>query len=155
MSVMFKNSVREDQAHGYGFGVYRITGKNVLSLRDDSNAHNVEWHHCAGHSSGREVISFYPSNSEQVEAVSRLRLLVEEDKGRLKRDRDSLKSRGLPTSKAALWRHLSANGLKDCGYGEIDAKSGKYGWFRCERGTPDTVFYFDSAEIAKLAEEKL
>ena len=123
MSVMFKNSVREDQAHGYGFGVYRITGKNVLSLRDDSNAHNVEWHHCAGHSSGREVISFYPSNSEQVEAVSRLRLLVEEDKARLN--------------------------------GEIDAKSGKYGWFRCERGTPDTVFYFDSAEIAKLAEEKL
>jgi hypothetical protein len=132
-----------------------LCADEVLSLRTEAGAHGIEWHHAAGHSSGRERVSFYPKNEEEIQAVNRLAKLVQDRKDRQREDRKKLKAKGLPTSKAALWRHLDKYGQTDKGFGSVGYKVGKYGKFVPSYGEPDGTLYFDSAEIADISREKL
>ena len=153
MSIMTRNSLNHQNCGDLSFCT--LCADEVLSLRSVAKAHDVEWHHAAGHSSGRERISFYPKNQEEREAIIRLGELVDERKKEQAEERKALKAKKLPTSKAALWRHLEAKGLKDCGFGSIDYKIGKYGKFVCSYGEPDGRLFYDSKEIANIAAKKL
>lgn len=125
-----------------------LSGPDVLSLRSDADAHGVEWHHAAGHSKGRERISFFPKNEEERAAVDRLAEAVKRNKEALSAKKKADKEKGLPTSKAAVWRGLSET---DCGCGSVDYKDGKYGKFVPSFGEPDGKLYFPSADFADRA----
>ena len=82
----------------------------------------IEWHH-----GGSGIIAFFPKNKEE--------------KAKIKDLQKSIKNQAIK-SKAAFWRVVAKdeNRGKDYGYGTIDAKQGKYGWFACSYGEPDAVF---------------
>ena len=152
MGIMKRNSLNHQRA---AEPYMTLCGDSVLELRTAANAHGVEWHHAAGHSSGRERISFYPKNAEEMAAVNRLADVLKTHKANQAAENKALKAQNLPTSKAALWRHLEANGKQDKGFGSIAYKNGKYGKFVCSYGEPDGVYYYDSAAIAEIAGKKL
>jgi hypothetical protein len=149
--VMKKNSFRHEAA---GEAYRTLCGDQVLSLRT-ADMFEIEWHHAAGHSSGRERVSFYPKNAEEIAAVNKLAKLLDARKAVKKAESKKLKAKGLPTSKAAIWRHLEAHGKSDKGFGSVDYKIGKYGYFVCSYGEPDGTFYYDSQDIAQIATKKL
>ena len=121
MGIMKRNSLNHQNCGECPFAT--ISGTKVLEFRTQANAHGVEWHHAAGHSSGRERISFFPKNQTEREAIIRLGELVDQAKVAEKKEKSKLKKKGLPTSKAALWRHLEANGKENKGFGSVDIKS--------------------------------
>lgn len=153
MSIMKRNSLNHDSKLEAPYCT--LCADEVLGLRTEANAHGIEWHHAAGHSSGRERISFYPKNEEEKQAVNRLAQLVKERKAEQKAERQMLKSKNMPTTKAALWRYLETNGKEDKGFGCVEYKEGKYGKFVPTFGEADGVLFFDSEEIAKIANAKL
>jgi hypothetical protein len=87
--------------------------------------------------------------------LSKLAKLVQDRKDHQRKERKKLKAKGLPTSKAALWRYLEKHGNEDKGYGSVDYKEGKYGKFVPSYGEPDGTLYFDSQEVAEIASKKL
>jgi hypothetical protein len=153
MGIMKRNSLNHQNCGEFPFAT--ISGDKVLELRTKANAHGIEWHHAAGHSSGRERISFYPKNDQERTAINRLSDLVKERKAELKEQNKALKAAKLPTSKAALWRHLEANGKTDKGFGSVDYKIGKYGKFVCSYGEPDGTLFYDSEKIAQIGQRLL
>lgn len=152
MAIMKRNSLNHQQA---AEPYITLCGEKVLELRTAANAHGIEWHHAAGHSSGRERISFYPKNAEETTAINRLIVAVKQHKADLAAKNKALKAQNLPTSKAALWRHLEENGKQDMNFGSVAYKNGKFGKFKCAYGEPDGVYYYDSAAIAEIASKKL
>lgn len=152
MSIMTKNSLNHETQTAEPYCT--LCGSAVLALRDATDSHGVEWHHAAGHSSGRERISFFPKDREEMKKIDRLVEAVDLQKEEEKAERAALKAKKLPTSKAALWRHLEKTGAKDKGFGSVEYKIGKYGYFLCSYGEPDGTFYYDSEEIAEVAYEK-
>lgn len=155
MGIMFKNSRNNQLAGGREAAYMTLSGKVVLGLRSAAKAHGVEWHHAAGHSKGREVISFFPADPDQEAAVDRLAVLVLESNAKEKAEKQVLKAEGLPTSKAALWRYLEENGNEDKGFGGTAYKIGKFGKFVPSFGEPDGYYFYNSKEIAKIARDKL
>lgn len=153
--IMHKNSGNCELSGGREAAYKTLAGPIVLKLRTEASAHGIEWHHAAGHSSGREIISFFPKNPAEEQAIDKLEELVDDNNTRVAAEKKALKAKGLPTSKAALWRHLAEHGRVDHGYGSVDYKVGKYGKFKCDYGTPDGTLYFDSPEIAGIAANKL
>jgi hypothetical protein len=154
--MVMKRSSRNCELSGGREMAYKtLSGPKVLGLRTEASAHGIEWHHAAGHNSGREIISFFPKNPDEEKAIDKLEEFVEAHKAKLKTDAQKLKAKGLPTSKAALWRHLTEHGSTDHGHGSVDYKVGKYGKFKCDSGEPDGTLYFDSPEIAEIASRKL
>ena len=152
MAIMKRNSLNHELA---AEPYVTLCADNVLGLRTKAKAHGIEWHHASGHSSGRERISFYPKNAEEIAAVNRLIDLVDARKLELKEEKSKLKEKGLPTSKAALWRHLEANGKTDKGFGSVEYKIGKYGKFVCSFGEPDGTLFYDNEEIAQIGRKLL
>ena len=153
MGIMKRNSLNHQNCGECPFAT--ISGTKVLEFRTQANAHGVEWHHAAGHSSGRERISFFPKNQTEREAIIRLGELVDQAKVAEKKEKSKLKKKGLPTSKAALWRHLEANGKENKGFGSVEYKIGKYGKFVCSYGEPDGVLFYDNEEIAQIGRKLL
>jgi hypothetical protein len=153
MSIMKRNSLNHDSKLEAPYCT--LCADEVLSLRSEADAHGIEWHHAAGHNSGRERISFFPKNEEEIQAVNRLAKLVQTHKKQQAAERKALKAKKLPTSKAALWRHLEEHGKEDKGFGSVNYKNGKYGKFVPSYGEADGTLYFDSVEIAEIASKKL
>ncbi len=152
MSFMTKNSINHEAA---GEPYMTLSGPNVLGLRNAAKAHGVEWHHAAGHSEGRQIIAFFPQDDEERRAIDRLSDAVAEAAKTAKAEKAKLKTAGLPTSKAALWRHLEEFGGKDKGHGHVGYLDGKYGPFVPSFGEPDGRYYFDSPELATVAKRLL
>ena len=153
--TMHKHSNNCDLAGGRDAAYMTLSGPNVLQLRDIAKAHGIEWHHAAGHNSGRQVIAFFPKNADEIAAVNRLAEAVDQAAMAEKAKKEALKKAGLPTSKAALWRHLESNGDVDHGFGCVDYKIGKYGPFVPGFGEPDGRYYFDSEALATAAKKLL
>lgn len=151
MSLMKKSSRNCELSGGREAAYITLSGSKVLELRTEAGAHGIEWHHAAGHSKGREVIAFFPKTRAEELKLNRLAELTDAYNLSMKKERHALKSKGLPTSKAALWRHLEKAGAQDEGYGCVPFKSGKYGPFVPSFGEPDGYYYFESAEIAAAA----
>ena len=152
---MTKNSINCETSGGRECAYKTLSGKNVLGLRTEAEAHGVEWHHCAGHCAGREIIAFFPKNDDEEEAIDRLAALLATKNLEDAAKKAELKKEGLPTSKAALWRILEKEGKQDVGFGGTPYKNGKFGPFVPSFGDPDGFYFFPSQAIAAIAKEKL
>lgn len=147
MTIMYRKSRRCGEAlDNRGPATHKICG----ATDDQAWATGCEWHHGAGHSSGRGVHLFWAVTPEQVAAVEALAAEV-------KAARVAAKKRRFP-SKAAAWRHVEASRAErtdDAGHGHIEVRSGKFGLFISSFGEPDFRYFFADAEEANDLREAL
>jgi len=115
----------------------------------------LEWHHLAGHSSGRPRIGVY-GDPDCAETRSKIQSIIEaeaEEKARVKAEKAAEKAAGLPTSKAGAWRWLAdkSNHVSesDAVY-RLEVKDGKYGWFVPTFGEPDEVWFYGKNAAAVI-----